>query len=746
MLSELHKRRDDGWHRVVLSRCWCQSLFRHVVRLLALAYATGRGIPCSAGASHGRRWPPRGLSVIAVLVVLLAHGSITVGDTQFPWPGSQWQETAAGDVGLDDELLKQARDYALTAGGSGMIVRHGQVVLRWGDQDQRYDIKSASKSIGATALGLAVKDGKLALDDQATKRHPTFGVPPDSNARGDWLGLVTLRHLATQTAGFAKPGGYEKLLFRPGTKWHYSDGGPNWLAECITLAYQSDVEDLMFERVFTPIGIDRDDLRWRKNQYRPHMIDGLPRREFGAGVHANVDALARIGYLYLRGGKWRDQQILTSDFVTVATSPFEGGAGLPERDEQHGNASEHYGLLWWNNADGTLDAVPSDAFWAWGLYDSLIVVIPSLDLVVARGGARGKSWPRKQGANHYDVLEPFLNPIVEACRSKVSQAPYPPSQVIASITWAPRDTIVRRAHGGDNWPVTWGDDDYLYTAYGDGHGFEPKVDRKLSLGLARVKGDPAGFVGENVRSKVELVGDGAKGRKASGLVMIDGELLMFVRNAKNSQLAWSEDRGKTWTWADWRFETSFGCPTILNFGKNYAGARDEYVYVYSFDSDSAYEPADRMVLARVPKSGIKQRDAYEFFVGLDSVSKPIWSKQIARRGAVFRHARRCYRSGISYVAALKRYLWVQLIPDLEGEKADTRFAGGFGVYDAANPWGPWTTVYFTERWDVGPGESASFPTKWMSQNGHTLYLVFSGDDAFSVRRATLKSFGDDSRG
>jgi hypothetical protein len=81
---------------------------------------------------------------------------------------------------------------------------------------------------------------------------------------------------------------------------------------------------------------------------------------------------------------------------------------------------------------------------------------------------------------------------------------------------------------------------------------------------------------------------------------------------------------------------------------------------------------------------------------------------------------------------LKRYLWCQTLPG-----TDARFGGGFGIYEAPEPWGPWTTVYFTENWDVGPGETSSFPTRWMSADGKTLYLVFSGNDSFSVRRAIL---------
>ena len=89
---------------------------------------------------------------------------------------------------------------------------------------------------------------------------------------------------------------------------------------------------------------------------------------------------------------------------------------------------------------------------------------------------------------------------------------------------------------------------------------------------------------------------------------------------------------------------------------------------------------------------------------------------------------------------VKRYLWWQAVPQPPGHKdrGDTRFEGGFGVYDARDPWGPWTTAFFTKRWDTGPGEHGDFPSKWMSEDGRTLYLVFSGDDHFSVRKATLK--------
>lgn len=666
------------------------------------------------------------------------------------WPLPKWPVAKPADVGMDDAQLGRARDYALTGGGSGYITRHGKLVMSWGDLRRRYDLKSTTKSIGVTALGLAISDGKIRLEDKAVKHHPTFAVPPDSNKKTGWIESITIKHLATQTAGFEKPGGYTKLIFAPGTKWSYSDGGPNWLAECVTLAYRRDVDELMFERVFTPLGISRADLTWRRNSYRDAKISGMMRREFGSGISANVDAMARIGYLYLRGGKWNGKQIIPREFVEAASRTVESVVGLPEVDpKRYGNASDHYGLLWWNNVDGTLAKVPRDAFWSWGLYDSLIVVIPSLDIVVARAG---KSWQRKWDG-HYDVLRPFLEPIVASVRTEKSRAsvdrqdhsatffvstfaggsPYPPSPVIKGIEWAPASTIIRKAKGSDNWPITWGDDDRLYTAYGDGRGFEPLVERKLSMGLAAVTGGPENFRGTNLRSPTaERKGGGASGPKVSGILMVDGVLYMLVRNTGNSQLAWSTDRGRTWTWSPWRFETSFGYPTFLNFGRNYDGARDEYVYIYSQDSDSAYERADRMVLARVSAKQITKRNAYEFFERLDAKGAPKWTGDVDQRGAVFTHEDQCYRSSVSYNAGLRRYLWCQT-----GAGNDARFRGGFAIYDAPEPWGPWTTVFYTEQWDVGPGETSCLPTKWIGADGRTVHLVFSGDDSFSVRKGTL---------
>jgi hypothetical protein len=331
----------------------------------------------------------------------------------------------------------------------------------------------------------------------------------------------------------------------------------------------------------------------------------------------------------------------------------------------------------------------------------------------------------------------LLSPVL---RAQEPSPPYPPSPVIATIEWAPATNVARAAHDGDNWPVTWGADDAIYSAWGDGTGFAPKVPEKLSCGFARVTGGPDDFRGQNLFSLGEQPGQGRNGLKAWGLLAVDDVLYAWFGHADKkggaAQLAWSRNQARTWTFADWHFP-EFGLVGFINFGRGYADARDKYVYAYSHDGPLADTPADRFILMRVPRQRVAQREAYAFFAGFDGRKKPAWTRDIARRAAVFEHPDRCLRSAITYHPGLRRYLWWQALPQPAGhrDRGDTRFTGGFGIYDAPEPWGPWTTAFFTPRWDMGPGEHGDFPAKWMSEDGTSAWLVFSGDDAFSVRRA-----------
>ena len=630
-------------------------------------------------------------------------------------PGEDWERASPESQGMSAERLEEVAAYARKyGGGAGCVIRHGYMVKEWGDPRWKADIKSATKgSVGTTLLGLAVDAGLVRLDDIARKHYPKIGSERRENVATGWLGEITVRHLATMTAGF-DDGRPPKLVYRPGTSGIYSNDTSNMLAELLTLKFNRDLADVLKQKVMDPIGVSPEEWSWRENAYRPRTIDGIKSREFASGIRITYPALARIGYLYLHEGNWNGRQIISKEFIREATHPTSLPAPFPG-----------YAFYWISNAENTFPFIPRDVYWALGLGDSFVLVCPSLDLVVVRLGlgSRRSQLPGEEGWGGERVAR-FFELVVKA----VLEPPYPPSSFIKGITWAPKEKIIRKARGSDNWPITWADDDLLYTAYGDGWGFEPHVPEKLSLGFAKIVGYPPDFKGINIRSPSgELKGDGPKGGKASGMLMVDGLLYMLVRNRGNSQIAWSTDHGKSWNWCDWRFTLSFGCPTFLNFGRNYDGARDEYVYIYSPDSESAYKPADRMVLARVPKDRILERDAYEFFEGIDEEGKPKWTRDIRKRGGVFRHPGKCYRSGISYHPVLQRYLWVQIHPD----------GKGLGIYEAPEPWGPWRSVYYTKEWDVKPGESGCFPTKWMSPDGRRIWLLFSGDDSFSVREAEI---------
>lgn len=301
-------------------------------------------------------------------------------------------------------------------------------------------------------------------------------------------------------------------------------------------------------------------------------------------------------------------------------------------------------------------------------------------------------------------------------------APYPPSPVLGGLQW--HETL-NMGTDCDNWPTTWSSDDHVYTAAGDGTAFGGE----RGSWVCRLIGLPGSLIGEN-RSLISTQ-PGPEGEKGSGIISVGGTLYLWARNADNdgnhADLGRSTDKGLTWTWGP--TFTQLGYPTFVNFGKDNAGARDGYVYTVSHDDPNSYTSSDRFVLLRVPAGQIMNVAAYQWFAGTAGSGSPQWSTNPANRQAVFTYTEqgegRCRRSGISYHASLGRYLWYQRYQE----------TNGFGVYDAPEPWGPWTTVYFTEDWDQAPGECGGFCTKYT--RGNDVWLVYSGGDNLKLRRATI---------
>jgi len=379
-------------------------------------------------------------------VTVTVNGPSQTGDV---WPADDddsdtqfhgWAKVDAAAVGMNQSGLNDAAAIAIGVPtgvnpGSGMIVRHGQLVHSWGDIDQRLEMKSVTKSMGGIVLGLALKANKVALTGKGVTYMPTFGTPPTTNATQ--AQEITLAQLATHTSGFEKEDRQANgettsvIKFAPGTTWSYSDAGLNWLADVLTTVNQEDLSTLAQREVWAKIGLNdggtsNDDVSWRTNAQRPPTRNGstLQYRELASGIFANTNAMARVGLLFLRKGKWRDQEVLSPDFVTQVQTPLPENASLPVEPDRPGhvfpNAQTDYGVLWWTNKSHTMPNVPTDTFWAWGLGEELIVVIPSLDLVIVRNGGQstaitaGRTWNDSDWDGDVRVLEPFLNPIVAA--------------------------------------------------------------------------------------------------------------------------------------------------------------------------------------------------------------------------------------------------------------------------------------------------------------------------------------------
>jgi hypothetical protein len=336
-------------------------------------------------------------------------------------------------------------------------------------------------------------------------------------------------------------------------------------------------------------------------------------------------------------------------------------------------------------------------------------------------------------------------------REPASEPLYPPSPVIARVDWD-LEHLVRLAPGSDLWPVTWADDGHLYTAWGDGGGFGgTNEDGRVSLGFARIEGNPEKLRAANIWGGKDAPHRATFPGKSNGMLCVDGVLYTHVIEQGlwwRAKIGRSADHGRTWTFNEgafrpdsWDFtedDGAFSDLTFLNFGKDYQSARDGFVYIYSQDKrrdalGTIREITDSVAMLRVPTDRIMDRSAHEYFAGLDDAGNPSWTKDIRRRKPVFTCPNAVgWGVRVAFNPGLGRYLLTTFL----------RWDGSWGIFDAAEPWGPWTTVAAYDRWiDATPKFGFTFPQKWTSADGKTMWMVFSGTrayDSFNAVRATLR--------
>lgn len=312
---------------------------------------------------------------------------------------------------------------------------------------------------------------------------------------------------------------------------------------------------------------------------------------------------------------------------------------------------------------------------------------------------------------------------------------------------------------GDLWPVAWSDDDHLYTANGDGRGFDwghPWAD----IVVNRVDGQPAddSMSGERLASGVEVGqvwSDPDKyNKKPTGMISVDGVLYMAVQDLNKEKSAAtfndvpaatiikSTDKGLTWTWdKDKPMFSNYQFTTImfLDYGKDGENNTfDDYIYAYGLDynwrdsfSDTVPDPT-KMYLARMPKTALQDVTKWEYYTG-DLYGYARWSEpsKIEEKKPVLRDDRRVYtdllqdglsnmsvisQSSIVYNKPLERYIY----------SSWTEFT--FEFYEAPTPWGPWKK-FLSKDFGVYPwthekhgGYATVIPSKFISENGKEMWV------------------------
>lgn len=311
-----------------------------------------------------------------------------------------------------------------------------------------------------------------------------------------------------------------------------------------------------------------------------------------------------------------------------------------------------------------------------------------------------------------------------------SKPPYQPSEVIAHLHWD-WSTLRTAAPGSDLWPVAWLADDSLLAGWGDGGGFGG-TDRegRVAQGFARLDGTPLDVKGVNVNGGKDAQHPASfpEHGKVGGLVAVGDNVYGWL-NAQNGKwpdvdevLIISQDRGATWRTTNVRFpkgKDRLKPSTFLTAGRANSGLPEPlkgFVYFYGHRQGKPNET----YLGRAPEEKLEDPNSYEYFAGEADAGHPRWSADSAAAKLVFADPTETNDlPTVVYLSELKRYLLTIF----------HKGPGQLGFFDAPQPWGPWTTVAYYERWgdmtEDGEGLTCSFPPKWTSDDGKTLWCVFA---------------------
>jgi CubicO group peptidase (beta-lactamase class C family) len=254
---------------------------------------------------------------------------------------------------------------------SVMVVRHGHLIAEgwWAPYDagSPHQLFSLSKSFTSTAVGLAVAEGKLSVDDEVLKFFPEDAPKePGSNLKSmrvsDLLRMSTGHQQEPARKAdepWTKTFLNQPVPFKPGTHFLYNTSATYMLSAIVQKATGHTVLEYLKPRLFEPLGIDQP--TWEAS---PQGISAG-----GFGLNVRTEDIARFGQLYLQKGKWDGKQLVPAAWVEAATARQTSNGSNPKSDWDQG-----YGYQFWRC---THNAYRGD-----GAFGQYCVVIPEQDAVL----------------------------------------------------------------------------------------------------------------------------------------------------------------------------------------------------------------------------------------------------------------------------------------------------------------------------------------------------------------------------
>jgi CubicO group peptidase (beta-lactamase class C family) len=299
-------------------------------------------------------------------VLLISCAAASAGDSL---PRATPESQGISSVAIREFIETADRD--IDSMHSFMLVRHGHVVAEawWQPEsaEKPHVLWSLSKSFTSTAVGLAIAEGKLSLDDPVLKFFPDDAqVEPSENLRA-----MTVRDLLTMSAGhqdelnwreaphWAKAFLAHPVPHEPGTFFRYNTPATYMLSAIVQKVTGETVVDYLQPRLFDPLGIE------------PPQWDESPQGESigGYGLYLRTEDIAKFGQLYLQRGEWNGVQLLPADWVELASSKQVENGSNPDSDWNQG-----YGFQFWR--------CRHNAYRGDGKDGQFCIVLPEQDAVV----------------------------------------------------------------------------------------------------------------------------------------------------------------------------------------------------------------------------------------------------------------------------------------------------------------------------------------------------------------------------